>query len=259
MPVYHLDPWQDIVNVNWSGTVTHVAFTIGCFSSTAPEYLTLFDPTACFADETPSGDGMGNLSITATMDSLKIDVTLTGFYYARRKTAPSTYSWHASDSSKVGIANFRTVEGSLPAKRAFTKSYANWAQAAVVGNLYSFIPYQAADSGISTPAGGVFETASSVGLRFRAPSIIGEPGCVYDELAMTGERIVVADDATLGTFLHEADVLQGVTVTYEGRPCTVIGAATSISNGEYTNSYGATLVVDRPRSATILARVDGAE
>jgi hypothetical protein len=257
MAVIHLDPWTDIVNVNWGGTITHVAFSIGCFSSTASEYLSLFDPTACFADEAASGSG--NLSISATMQSLKIDVTLSGFYYVRRKTAPSTYTWHGSSSDKVGVANFRTVEGSLPAKREFSKFYENWAQAAVVGDLYSFRPYQAGDSGISTPTGGTFETTSNVGLRFRAPTISGTPGCVYDELAGTGERVVAADDVSLGTFAHEADVLQNVAVTYEGRPCTIIGAATSTSNGEYTNSYGATLVMNRPRSAVILASVNGAE
>jgi hypothetical protein len=263
MTVVHLDPWTDIVNVNWGGTTTHVAFYVDCStvddSAGAQTYRKLHDLVECFEDAAAGGEGSGNLSISATLEYMRVDVTLQSLRYIRRKTGPSTYSWHSSTPDKVGIT-FGGTEGALPPRREYTQEYELWEQAAPVGDHTGFIPRAAADTGIPTPGlAGTFDARSTADLQFYAPTVTGAPGCVYDELEMTGNQIIVGNDDPLVAAAHQENVLDGVTVLFEGRPCTIIGTYTATVNTDYTNSNLGTQTINRPKTLGVLARVDGAE
>lgn len=221
MAVVHLDPWTDIVNVNWPSAATHVAFLIDAFvSGSAPDnssYLTF-----------GVSDGIPYLQY------LQFDAILTTSRWVRKPVGES-HQWFVSSSADVAVSGFSqtstiVIGGSTVIYNSVKQFSDVWGvhkkYAPDGGPLYPSATGSEVLAGFSPcrPDGGTtitvpvntgenFSSLTSVGMRFFSWPWTG---ATFDTTALEE------------TFLTASGVLSGVGVTYKGVSCSIVGTWTPL-------------------------------
>jgi hypothetical protein len=215
MAAVHLDPWTDIVNVNWPRTYTHVAFEL---------YLQDADITGSSHDYPALPSGFYTTSHAEASQKVRIRDRY------RMRTSGATQSWSAASTSDLVISGY-TLDSNTSER--FTKTYAEctvWSP--IFGNrgapsftetqyMLGFDGHRAQDSLISVPVatGEKFETFTTAALAYHTHPLtacsVGLPDTTLNENTL--ERIEVA-----------ANVIGGLSVSYRGTACTIIGLWTPL-------------------------------
>ena len=245
MAVIHLDPWTDIVNVNWPQTYTHVAFELQVRDSQITG--TTYDYPAASPPNPPGS------FFSTSIQSITHKVEIFSRY--RMRTSGTTQIWSSASDTDLVITGYTLVGNTT---QAFTK---NWSEcehwSLEIGTrgpptfvspqiMVGFDGHRAQDSTISVPVAGgeKFETFTTAALAYHTYPLITctptAPSTTYNLDAL--ERVEIA-----------ANVIGGLTLAYKGTPCTIIGL--------WTPNYGLTPnvaipAVQMPKQLFVLASIN---
>jgi hypothetical protein len=246
MAVVHLDPWTDIVGVNWPQTYTHVAFEVQVRDSQLTG--TTYDYPAASPPNPPGS------FFSTSIQSLTHKVEIVG-RYRMRTTAAMAQVWSAATEADFAISGY-TLDGNTA--QQFTK---NWSEcehwSLEIGNrgppsftqpqiMAGFDSHRTQDSTISVPiaTGEKFETFTTAALAYYTYPLTAcvptAPSTTLDTNSL--ERVEIA-----------ANVIGGLALTYKGTNCTVVGLWTP-SLGLSPNV--AIPLVQTPKRLFVLASID---
>jgi hypothetical protein len=214
--VIHLDPWTDIVNVNWPQTYTHVAFSISVGDS---DYtVESYDYPAA----SPPADPGAIFSTSVKNTSQKVAI---GSLY-RMRTSGVTQVWSIASASDLVVSGY-TLDGNTAQR--FTKNFSeceHWVP--IFGNrgpptfvnnqlMLGFDGHRAQDSLITVPTAGSekFETFTTAAMVYYSHPLTA---CVP-----TTENTTALDDNSVERVEIAANVIGGLSITYKGTACTVAG------------------------------------
>jgi hypothetical protein len=246
MAVVHLDPWNDIVGVGWrTGTVTHVAFEMRMFDGQIEDEYYEYPLTI--------GGVEGTAGTSASSHAQRLFLqTLTYKQLLVRDTPSGTVkTWSEASASALqftGLDGFRALRHSQ-----------SWAECQVHGHCAGTMPsgfgtqrmfgldaQQTGDTTIKVPGrADNFSSATSTAMVFwsfvMTSCVPGQvdPNTVINLSSI--ERVEVA-----------ANALAGLGITYNTRPCTIVGLWTP--SLLLTPNSGVT-AVEVPKRVWVLAEI----
>lgn len=245
MTVTHLDPWTDIVSVHWPTTYTHVAFDLVLSDSH-------IGGTTYDYPSTNPGDPPGSF-FTTSVATVSQKATIQGRY--RMRTAGTTQTWSGASSSDLVITGYPDFSST---QKTFTGSYAECAHWSPINGtigpptftnnqaMLGFDSQRLQDTLISVPiaTGEKFQGTTTAALVFHTYPL---SACVATTPATT------LNTATTERVEISADVLSGVSLTYKGGACTIIGLWTPLLGLTPSPSIP---LVQTPKRLFVLASID---